>query len=147
MTLLLTWLLGFGLMGALVVLHHEGLAFLRRRWFERTAKAHRDRMVLAVLALLALHVVEAIIYGLGMMAADRLVGAGMLETPGAARATAADYLYFSTSTYTSLGLGDLVPTGHMRLLAGLEALLGLILIGWSASFLFVEVRTATDAPR
>lgn len=39
-----------------------------------------------------------------------------------------DYLYFSAVMYTSLGIGDIVPTGHLRFLAGVEALNGLLLI-------------------
>ena len=43
-----------------------------------------------------------------------------------------DCLYFSVVTYTSLGFGDQIPTSHARLIAGVEALNGLLLIGWSA---------------
>ena len=45
-----------------------------------------------------------------------------------------DCLYFSVVTYTSPGFGDHVPVSHARLIAGVEALNGLLLIGWSASF-------------
>lgn len=46
-------------------------------------------------------------------------------------------LYFSAETYTSLGYGDIVPHGALRLLAGTETLTGLLMIGWSASHAFV----------
>ena len=48
-------------------------------------------------------------------------------------------LYFSAETYTSLGYGDIVPTGEVRLLAGIEALNGLLLIGWSASYTYIAM--------
>lgn len=48
-------------------------------------------------------------------------------------------LYFSAETYTSLGYGDVVPGGALRLLAGMEALNGLLLIGWSASFIYIAM--------
>jgi hypothetical protein len=48
----------------------------------------------------------------------------------------ADCLYFSVVTYTSLGFGDQVPVAHVRLIAGVEALNGLLLIGWTASFTY-----------
>ena len=48
-------------------------------------------------------------------------------------------LYFSAETYTSLGYGDVVPTGELRLLAGIEALNGLLLIGWSASYTYIAM--------
>lgn len=50
-----------------------------------------------------------------------------------------DCLYFSVVTYTSLGFGDHVPVGHARLIAGVEALNGLMLIGWSASFTYLAM--------
>lgn len=46
-----------------------------------------------------------------------------------------DYLYFSTETYTSLGFGEVrLLTDDLRLLAGIEAMIGLVLIAWTASF-------------
>ena len=39
----------------------------------------------------------------------------------------------------SLGYGDVVPSGDLRLLAGMEALNGLLLIGWSASYTFIAM--------
>ena len=42
--------------------------------------------------------------------------------------------------FSSLGYGDVIPQGALRALAGFEALNGLLLIGWTASFLFVEMQ-------
>jgi hypothetical protein len=46
---------------------------------------------------------------------------------------------FLAETYTSLGYGDVVPRGDVRLLAGIEALNGLLLIGWSVSYTFIAM--------
>jgi hypothetical protein len=51
-----------------------------------------------------------------------------------------DCLYFSVVTYTTLGFGDQVPVSHARLIAGVEALNGLMLIGWSASFTYLTMQ-------
>ena len=48
-----------------------------------------------------------------------------------------DYLYFSSVTYTSLGLGGVYPVGDLRLMAGMESLAGLLMIAWSASFTYI----------
>lgn len=48
--------------------------------------------------------------------------------------------YFSFATYTTLGYGDISPVGALRFLAGLEALTGLVLITWTASFMYFEMR-------
>jgi len=50
------------------------------------------------------------------------------------------YLYFSTETFTTIGLGDIFPLGPLRLITGIEALNGLLLIGWSASFTYLVMR-------
>ena len=52
---------------------------------------------------------------------------------------AAGFLYFSAETYTSLGFGDVYPVGQIRLIAGIEALTGLLMISWSASFTYLEM--------
>jgi Ion channel len=57
----------------------------------------------------------------------------------------ADYVYFSGTVYTTLGFGDLIPLGHTRFLAAVEALTGLVLIGWSASFTFLEMQRSWGA--
>jgi hypothetical protein len=60
-----------------------------------------------------------------------------------------DCLYFSVVTYTSLGFGDHVPVFHARLIAEVEALNGLLLIGWSAFFTYLamERHWPMHAPR
>ena len=50
-----------------------------------------------------------------------------------------DFFYFSMATYTTLGIGDLHPSGAMRLVASVESLNGLVLIGWSASFTYLTM--------
>ena len=44
-------------------------------------------------------------------------------------------LYFSTSTFSSLGYGDVVLLPRWRMLGAIEAPNGLILIAWSTAFL------------
>ena len=50
-------------------------------------------------------------------------------------------LYFSAVTYSSLGYGDMViPEEGWRLLSGIQAMVGLIVFGWSTALLFVLVQ-------
>lgn len=46
-----------------------------------------------------------------------------------------DRFYFSLVNLTTLGRGDLLPTGHLRFLTALEALLGFLVITGSGAFL------------
>ncbi len=48
-----------------------------------------------------------------------------------------DHLYFSGVTYSSLGFGNIDATGGLRLLAVVESVLGLILIGWTVTFTYL----------
>jgi len=50
-----------------------------------------------------------------------------------------DYFYFSIVAYTSLGMGDIVPSDHLRFITGIETLNGLLLIAWSASFNYIAM--------
>lgn len=51
-----------------------------------------------------------------------------------------DYFYYSAVSLTSLGFGDLTPIGHLRLLTAVEALTGLVLIAWTASFAYLQMQ-------
>ncbi|MGT2492638.1 ion channel [Cupriavidus basilensis] len=50
------------------------------------------------------------------------------------------YFYFSLETFTTQSLGDISPVGATRLIASIEPLVGLILIGWSTSFTYIIMR-------
>ncbi|MBT2188352.1 potassium channel family protein [Sphingobium nicotianae] len=45
-------------------------------------------------------------------------------------------LYFSTSTYVTIGYGDIVLPQGSRVLGAIEGASGIILIGWSTAFFF-----------
>jgi len=45
-------------------------------------------------------------------------------------------LYFSTSTYVTIGYGDVVLPPGSRILGAIEGANGIILIGWSTAFFF-----------
>jgi voltage-gated potassium channel len=47
-------------------------------------------------------------------------------------------LYFSTSSYTTVGYGDVVLDERWRLIGAIEGANGLILLGWSTAF-FVAI--------
>ena len=49
-------------------------------------------------------------------------------------------LYFSTSSFTTVGFGDITLSSEWRLLSSVEAANGMILFGWSTAFIFAIVR-------
>lgn len=54
------------------------------------------------------------------------------------------YVYFSATTYSSLGVGDILPYGAMRFVTAVEVLNGLVLIGWSVSVTYFSVQKLWD---
>jgi len=118
------------------VLHYEVL-----RWLSAGLPAlgirPRAKLVVVIIAAFLAHVAEIGLYALAIVVLVRVGGLGMLGDP--ARFGFDVALYFSAETFTSLGYGDVVPSGDMRLLAGAEALNGLLLIGWSASYAYIAM--------
>ncbi len=49
-------------------------------------------------------------------------------------------IYFSLITFTTLGYGDITISSANRILAGIEAINGVLLIGWSTAFMFSVVQ-------
>jgi hypothetical protein len=44
-------------------------------------------------------------------------------------------LYFSTSTFATIGFGDVAPAQEWRLLASMQGVVGFVIFGWSAAYL------------
>ncbi len=97
----------------------------------------KRRILLGVFATGAAHVTEVLAFGLGVFLLQQLNSQAQLA--GDVQHQFLDSLYFSFACYSTLGFGDLVPMGPMKLFAGCEALAGLILIAWSASFLYLQM--------
>ncbi|GLP88226.1 hypothetical protein GCM10007921_37870 [Tritonibacter mobilis] len=99
--------------------------------------------VLSIVTLLFItHLFQIALFASGFWIAAEVLEIGSFEGEGVNDAL--DYLYYSAVIYTSLGIGDIVPTGHLRFLTGVEALNGLLLIAWSASFLFATMNRLWD---
>ncbi|NND89748.1 MAG: two pore domain potassium channel family protein [Granulosicoccus sp.] len=123
----------------MVAVHHETLMFITSGFLPRFSRPRRWHVGATVMVLMAAHIAEIMIFGIGLYVAGEYWNLGGLFGTEASRFHT--YMYFSFSSYTSLGIGDVFPTGHLRYMSGVEALLGLVMIGWTASFLFLEMRT------
>jgi len=119
-----------------VFIHQAALTFLARA-IPTGARSSHPSLYLLILGIFAVHLVEILLYAVGYYVAAEIFTLGLLEGE---RATGAlGHFYASAVFYTSLGLGDVLPNDHLRFLAGVEALNGLLLIAWSASFLFAAM--------
>jgi len=55
-------------------------------------------------------------------------------------------LYFSTTTYATIGYGDVVPPVEWRLVAVMEGLTGVLMLGWSSAMVFAIVMRLMQSP-
>ncbi len=119
-----------------VLLHYEVLNLLSRR-LARLEGRHRRRVVFAIFGLLCVHTAEIWIFGMAY--------ALLLQSPSFGSAHSVDggvldFVYVSAMTFSTVGASDAYLIGPVRFLAGTEALTGLVLITWSASFTFLEMQ-------
>jgi len=118
------------------VIHYEVLRLLTASLpaFRMPARA---KLIVVIFSAFLAHAAEIVLYATAIYVLIRYLGAGTLGDPS--RFSLAQCLYFSAETYSSLGYGDIVPGGDLRLVAGVEVLNGLLLIGWSASYTYIAM--------
>lgn len=132
--MLINVLLGLVIIGLTVVIQAHGTNYWLQKFIsaqERlTQEQFRKRTVRILIAtssfLITLHFVQASIWALLY-----LLLPGITEFQSFEKA-----IYFSLVTFTTLGYGEITIDSGNRILAGLEAVNGIILIGWSTAFMF-----------
>ena len=122
-----------------VAIHAVGttywMQYLGRRYFGSDGQVKAREALPAVtwtaVAFLMLHLLEVVVWAI----AYRLI------LPGAHLETFEKAVYFSIVTFTTLGYGDVTLVNHeWRLLSGVEALNGILLVGWTTALLFLVVQ-------
>ncbi len=135
------------LLVATTVMHYEILRLITFS-LVRLPMQPRAKMLLVIMGTFISHVLQVLLYALGYVLLADVMHMGSLGGSGAG--TFMDYVYFSAETYTSLGFGDLIPVGPLRIVTAVETLNGLLLIGWSASYIYISMErfwTATNGGR
>ena len=133
---------GVVLVGLTVLVHYEALRLISGFLLPRlTMVRPRPRIVFVILGVFTAHMVEVYIYAVGFwlmeLSGVGVGGAILAHYDGRPILDFTSLLYFSSVTYTSLGFGDIVPLGGAQLVSGIEALNGLLMIGWSASYTYL----------
>ncbi|MBL4742484.1 MAG: ion transporter [Idiomarina sp.] len=119
-----------------VAFHYEALRQIGI-FFQKFKVLAQFRIGLAVLLSLVAHSIEVAIFALAYYWMHHSPYFGSLH--GAFDGSYLDSLYFSYTVYTTVGFGDIFPHGELRFLTGIESLTGLVLITWTASFLYVKM--------
>lgn len=107
------------------------MTWIHSRRFERWSRQRSLQSIVGTLLALFILFFTALIQILLWALLYRMGGA--LDSIGEA-------LYFSVVTFTSLGYGDVTVGPTWQLVAGCEALSGLLLVGWSTALLVVVLQ-------
>jgi hypothetical protein len=119
------------LVGATIVIHGVGTTL----WLQHLVNHHMAgarlsnqtrmwQLILTALVLTGLHIIEILLWAVAYL----VMAPGELPSLEAA-------VYFSAVTFTTVGYGD-ITLGEGRLMSGLEAIDGILLVGWSTAFIF-----------
>lgn len=122
---------------SLVVIIHNSALWNLARLLPRIPIGH-FKLVIGVIGALIAHAIEIWVFAVAYYVLCRDGSYGTIE--GVTDLTLLDCVYFSFSTYSTLGYGDLIPHGAIRYTTGIESLTGLVMITWTASFLFIEMK-------
>lgn len=139
---LLAMVLAASLVFVTVMIHYEVMrgidALLPRVHFLHS----RFKVLFVIFGVFLAHTIEVWVFALAYYFSNHFFGLGAYT--GNTSGHIFDAVYFSVVVYTSLGFGDIQPVGQLRLIAGVEALTGLIMIGWSTAFTFVMMEKFWD---
>jgi hypothetical protein len=149
---MLTGFLSISALSVVIMAVTSLLAYEILRWtwnrLLHIAAPRRLRVLLMMGPIFAVHIIGIWIYAIAYFLIENHTGFGSIA--GATHAMGRNYLsfmdclYFSASTYASLGLGDIAPVGDLRMLAMAEVLNGLVMIGWTVSLTYLAMARFWD---
>lgn len=132
--MLLNIIVGLFVIGLTVVIQGYGTMYWVRRYEKKRDSQTRDQLrkdgvsllISSSVFLIFIHLVQAAIWALVYLHLP-----GVIEFESFEKS-----MYFSLVTFTTLGYGEITIASANRILAGLEAINGITLIGWSTAFMF-----------
>jgi Ion channel len=131
-------ILSFLLGSASALIHFESLKLLSDYLPHATLIETRAKVLAALSGAMVSHLIQIVLFAAAYHLLRDSFDLGGFN--GHFKNAFSSFFYFSIETYTSLGIGDIYPSGSLRLVTGIEALIGLLMIGWTASFTYIEMR-------
>ena len=120
-----------------VLVHLQTLLWLSRLML-RMRVSLKWKLASGVLGAIFAHLFEVWLFSLGYFLL--LLGGNSGALVGDFSHGLRDCTYYSLIVYSSLGFGDITPTGPIRFLSGAEVLTGLVLIAWTAAFMYIQMQ-------
>jgi len=137
--MLLNIIIGLIVIGLTVIIQGYGTMLWLSKYIKERSRLNEGAfsrrqgtklLISTAIFLIFLHLIQAVIWALVYMF---LPGITEFETFEKS-------FYFSLVTFTTLGYGEITIASANRILAGLEAINGITLIGWSTAFMFAIFR-------
>ena len=131
------FLLSIVLIAATILIHYETLR-VGSRAYRILGFRPRMRLWLMLGTAMISHLLHIALYAGAFVLLEFVFEVGAIDGPDSG--TCNDAFYFSITSYTTLGIGDIYPSGQVRFLSGIEALNGLVMVTWTASltYLYME---------
>ena len=126
------------LVSTCVLMHYETLRLLNDRVPKIIVVSTRAKVLVALVGALCSHLLQIAVFAFAYWLLRDKFGVGGFG--GTFEDSLSSFLYFSSETYTTLGFGDIYPTGALRMVCGIESLVGLLMVSWTASFTYLEMR-------
>ncbi|CAA0079806.1 Uncharacterised protein [BD1-7 clade bacterium] len=121
---------------ACILIHFTFMSLVASR-IERMGVMRELHLLLHVFSGLSAHLMQIFLFAAGIYFMIDNPELGTLA--GDYDGSFSDAVYFSMTTYSSLGYGDIEPEGWIRFTAGIETLVGLMMITWTASLLYLSM--------
>lgn len=118
---------------------HLGVLETLQKILPRMRSPFRIRLGIVILTAIFGHLLEISLFALLILWLTASGEHGQLQGE-VSEAGFRQSFYYSAVTFTSLGYGDITPSGNLRLVAAVEALTGLVLITWTASYTFLVMQ-------
>ena len=103
----------------------------------------RTKLLVVIFGAFLAHALEIALYGVSLFTLIHYLHVGNLH--GERHQTFLECFNSQRNVHVA-GLGDGCPVGPVRLIAGVEALNGLLLIAWSASFTYLSMAKILAVP-
>lgn len=131
-------MIGLVMVGITVLIQAIGTDIWKRHFFDKYSKLDNNtfrKRVSPILLITSFYLIiinfsQAFLWGVLFYSLPHMANFETLEKA----------VYFSLVTFTTLGYGDITIAPEYRLLSGIEAINGILLIGWSTTLMFATVQ-------
>lgn len=127
----------FLMVSVCVAIHGAGAVFFMR-WLNRL---HETKTLIGPFG--AFWIIVRFVYGLLVLHLLQIVAWAFAYWIGEGFPDFTTAFYYSATSYSTVGYGDVLPAGNWKIIGAVEAVTGVLMFGWSTGMLFSVVNQLT----